>query len=255
MVSERIDRSKDYKRRLPVQDRNKLFIPRDITGAPTLAAPAEDAMYGSEVHELVRTLQRELGSQKSFIGIVPTGSVMRGHRTENSDIDLVVLYEYTAGNSEGKKLMSIYKDEVTHLRERGVLKHHVHENMVGLTVEAIEKYLSKDLSEPDMKDGLDHNNLFLAAVVALCSPIVGPRVEEYRDIMRAHMQRLPHDKMMSALMELASMAMQLESNSDAKRRERIPELSRNSKEVTEDARVKMWFTRIVISLGLGERTS
>src|SRR3989338_1749234 len=245
-------RGEDYRRTLHLADRRKLVNARDMEGEPTLVSPKLDEEYGNEAHEVLRTLHRELGTQESFVGVTLIGSLVRGHSNESSDLDVRILEDTAEGNAVGK-INQICVEELAKLREKGILKRKVHHEVIGLSSKALKRLLPQEPRNDDFPQILDEVQVMRSAIVALCSPMVGPKVQEYRHMVGNYIQEMPPAQALKLLKDLAATAMTLEEHSHHKRVARIPALKNRNKDKADRARVVMWYKRIATALELVEK--
>ena len=96
----------------------KLFILRDTEGVPN-----------KNVTKFVRMLQRELGSQESFVGIAPVGSSVAGHSLPTpekgispSDIDVAIFFDSSIDQNAQDKLVRIYENEIKMRDKEGQIR-------------------------------------------------------------------------------------------------------------------------------------
>ena len=163
----------------------KLFLLRD-----------EDGTRNLELSKVVRRMQREMGSQKSFIGVVPFGSSTLGYSTRTlhgeqdaaSDIDFALLYDSTYDPAAHKKLDRIYKSERARYRAESANSFPVHmpgSDRYDLSLKRIDEAIA-DLRQTPMEE----RKRVARAIALLCMLAVGPEVDNYRRSIGAKISAL-----------------------------------------------------------------
>ena len=243
-------RGTDYRRKLHLAERRKLVNARDVEGEPLLVAPRDDVSRGSEIHEFVRTMQRELSATEGFIGLSLLGSATRGHMAADSDIDTMLFVDETVSPNVAARTLKRFDIETNEMRRTGIISRKVDRSMANLQPDAIKKLLNKSSAELDA----DPEARFMYWGVAnLCGLAVGPRVEEYRKMIGVMIGDLPEERRRFWIDHLAAYALELEHNSDKKRKERIEGYDARNEKKRDLARFDLWRKKIATSLGFSVR--
>lgn len=238
-------RGEEYRKKLHLTDRRKRVNARDIEGEPLLAVPKPDEERGSELHEFMRTMHRELGSQEEFIGIQLMGSNTRGHGNETSDIDTTIFLDSAGNPRAAEKIMAIFHQESMRLHQAGILKHKIQPHFFDLR----EDILRECLQNQDLEES-ENIELLYAAVLALCGLTVGPRVEEYRRKIGKMITDLPRERANLFMTNLVRFVPFVEGHSQNKREKRIERFSERNQTKAERARLMLWAKQIGRSLGI-----
>ena len=213
-------------------------------------------------HELVRLLHRELGSQESFIGVVPVGSTVRGHSIppteatrdiKASDLDIVILYDSSKGKNAGRKLMRIARGEDALFAKK--YKGREPPPLAGgsphdLNIERVRKFLQMDYVNLD-DDGLN----VLQGIAALAGLAVGPGVETYRHAIGQEIRKLPGDRIDALVNHIGAFMAALElSDSPNSPSKMIVQMLPNESDSTIRSmmhqRAMPWVERVIRVFGL-----
>lgn len=247
-----------YRARYPEIAKGHTEIPRKEDGAPNF-----------EILKIADLLQRELGSQKAFIEVIPTGSMMSGYSTSESaprdrqsDMDFIVLYdsslEERAEDTLRAKLVKIFRGEdALYRREHPSSPAWEHSFMFDLNKDTLRANFANAATDRE-----EHGRLaFLIA--ALAGRSAGDRLDEYRLFIGEQLKGLSEGARVTFIETAARLRLVMDEGSyDETREPPVPKrTSRVLTEVTPEevdntigginfARASLWLERLVKVYGL-----
>lgn len=203
----------------PESFEKKLYIPRDVEGEPN-----------KEDLEFLHSLQEKLSEKNGFVGIAPFGSVVSGYSTEQSDMDLYMLYDdpKVFGGETGaelwKEIQNLTKDRN---RKFNILSHNIN-------FDFLLHYIKTDIASTQLATELG----------AMSRLVTGDRIREYRKKFVAELEKLPQEQKSILLNNIMASLSEKDAASLAKRKERMPELSESEHQNILNERKNMWEKRV-----------
>ena len=222
----------------------KLYISRDIEGKPN----REELM-------VIRKIEERLSHYSAFIGIGLFGSTVSGYSRDpglyeydnstdqviQSDLDIIVFYNYDLNESFQKNIIERdINDYYSHYLKHGKKMHIIFK---GFPINEIKREIN------DFKiEGLYNFNFSVSStrdfVINATTSISGNRIEEYREIIREQLEKLPDFSKQVVVENILTELSREDINSMRKRRIRMPELTEEDHRKILEKREEMWRKRI-----------
>lgn len=202
---------------------NKLYTARDIEGEPNF-----------KELEMIRQLEDRLNKNESFVGIAPFGSMVSGYSTAESDIDIFVLYD-DPGITKIDNL-----EEQAELWEREIKRS-------GIDADILFQNINLKLILQDLRVGikLGRPHEFISpALTQLSRVVTGKRIEHYRRIVSAELQKLTSEQKEKVIDVIVERLVRRDELSLYKRKKRMPELSEEDHQRILEARATKWRKRV-----------
>lgn len=225
--------------------RTKLYVPRDVEGAPNK----------EELKEL-RELDSEFAQHPAYIGAAPYGSAVggykpRGNRDLNnffnklSDVDIAVMYDSDKiEDNETRLLAFAYFAQVCiekgrESRGRKIIS----PDIIGVSLDSITKDI-RDFSG----EGLSSCDILAKMTFAF----VGNKINEYREIIARELQKLEPDLQQKAADIITETLAESDLHSLEKRTKRMRQISKEQHEEILRERKRMWQKRVQNIWGIGK---
>jgi len=203
----------------------------------TYLAPLEntEGKLDFEAHKVAEVLNNEMRESLGYIGVAPIGSMVRGYATKDSDIDVVVFRE--------RALVASSTEEDAFIRE--ICEHVVAKSKTKRTFSFIQsRFSEKDVQhviEMAKQNSYDENPLWMY----IFSPTaIGPKIEEYRTMVKEALEPLPEDVREKAVMGMAYALVRAEIRSHEKIEERIPGIDDEQQKNIFRERYNLWMRQI-----------
>ena len=203
----------------------KLHNPRDSEGKPN----------ADSIHQ-IRELEHRLATHPAFVGLGLYGSTFSGYSTEESDLDVRILYDASPGDAsksaydELEKMANRVQDE--HMIDR---KRCIGFQLQNINAEAMLHDLEIDSTEVKA--------LALTGMVDLFLKVTGAKINGYRNRIADYIGTLPPDKAEHIKNEIVDRLMRKELLRMPKLTERIPGIKEKEAELL-GARKKLWRDRV-----------
>ncbi|MFA6189984.1 MAG: nucleotidyltransferase domain-containing protein [Candidatus Staskawiczbacteria bacterium] len=204
----------------------KLYLARDIDGEPN-----------SEELQAIRQLEQELSSREDFIGIAPYGSVVAGYNTDNSDLDLIILYD-NSQESRGKipKIEYGLKQICEMIGKANNIE--ISPDLVGIDLEAVLSDIKRSFSGDKM-------NIFpRRALISLSRLAIGNKVDDYRRIIAEELHKLTKDQQEEVIADLVYALHFIDSASGLKRSSKMRRMWIHEHDEIIEKRKELWERRV-----------
>lgn len=181
----------------------------------------EDGEINEQVSQVLRLMQRELGSQKGFVGVGALGSSVLGYATRKrhgthdapSDIDFALFYDSEVQPDVAAKLERIRALETERFFNKDT-------DGTLLPVHAPPPFrhdlnmtrLREVFADPGRDLGAQQE--VLEALVSLSGLVVGPQVDRYRDLISMEIKKLHPDSRDELIHALIAWRMHREQTRD-----------------------------------------
>ena len=204
----------------PEAFKNHLYIPRNVEGE-----------QNKEQTELLRKLEEVLKRRPEFVGLAPSGSVMKGYSNEKSDFDVWVVVDSSCLVSPLDCLNSS-SEEFKEFTEQGMhvlILHIANEIDIG--------------SYEYMKDNKKFEPRIVGAVATLTGLVTGSKIDKYRDQICQKIKRLTLEQQSALKNQVMDILAYRDRMSIDKIIKRIPEL--DTEDIIEiiNGRDELWQKR------------